>query len=84
MLKEFEKLAKPVGFAPKTTRILTDYLGGRTDRVAWAWQLGSLDEMMQGQEKAMRDPKLTPKFNAWFKKLGTLIEYAGVENWTLR
>ena len=84
LLKEFEKLAKPSGFAPKTTRILTDSLSDRTDRVAWAWEVESLDVMMALEEKAMRDPKQAPKFNAWFAKLGALIDYAEVENWTLR
>ncbi len=84
LLKEFEKMAKPVGFAPKTTRILTDCFSGRTDRVAWAWELDSLETMMKAQEKAMADPKLAPQFGAWFKKLGALIDYAEVENWTLR
>ncbi len=84
LLKEFEKMAKPTGFAPKATRIMTDHLSGRTDRVAWAWEIDSLDAVMAAQQKAMGDPKQGPKFEAWFKKLSLLIDHAEVENWTLQ
>lgn len=83
LLKDFEKMAKPLGFTPKATRIMTDHLSGRTDRVAWAWEIDSLDAIMASQQDAMRDPGLAPKFEAWFRKLSLLIDHADVENWTL-
>ena len=84
LLKEFEKLAKTSGAAPQTTRILTDYHSGRTDRVTWVWEVKSIDAMEASIGKTMADPKLGPKFEAWFKRLSALIDYAEVENWTLR
>lgn len=83
LLKEFEAMAKPTGLAPKTTRILTDYQSGRTDRVAWAWEIDSLDAMMKRMDQTMADPKQGAQFQTWFGKLGQLIEYAEVENWKL-
>lgn len=83
LLKEFEAMAKPTGLAPKTTRILTDHQSGRTDRVAWAWEIESIDGMTAKLDRAMADPKQGTQFDAWFRKLGALINYAEVENWKL-
>ena len=84
LCREFEKAAKRYGLNIKTTRVMTDYMNGRTDRVAWAWEVDSLATIEAGLSKMNSDPKGKAEFDRLFGQLSQLIEYAEVENWSLQ
>jgi len=42
LMKEGSKIMEAAGVEPSKTRILTDYLSGRTDRVVWEIEVASL------------------------------------------
>lgn len=67
------------GLGP-ASRIYTDYMSGRTDRVAWEMDVESLGEL-ERQMAAETDPAQQPEFERWFARLSELIEGATVEHW---
>ena len=69
---------------PFSSRILTDDLTGRSDRVVVEWEMESFSEMTSALEKAMSDPAAQGEMAPWMEKLATLIEYAEGENWVVR
>ena len=66
------------------TRILTDYMSGRTDRVVAEWEVDYPGELEKGMEQAMSNPDALAYFNPWMEKLNGLIHYAEVEHWSVR
>ncbi|MBI3744225.1 MAG: hypothetical protein HY261_08085 [Chloroflexi bacterium] len=84
LCREFEKAARKYGFNIKTTRVMTDYFNGRTDRVAWAWEVDSLAALDAGMNKIMSNSKGKAEFDRLFGQLSQLIDHAEVENWTLQ
>lgn len=60
-------------------RVLSDYMSGRTDRIAYEVETDDLGAY-QAFEQAL-DAQLAAKFEAWFGKVAALIEYAEVETW---
>lgn len=64
-------------------RILTDHQSGRTDRVVAEVEVDSLADMEASVEKTMTDPAMQEKFGSLMGRLGELIEYAEVEQWTV-
>lgn len=65
-------------------RILSDHQSGRTDRVATEIEAESMAELDSMLENTMSDDSAREQFGQVFSRLGALIEYAEVEQWTLR
>ena len=82
-LQEGGKALQQYGVSFKS-RLLTDYMSGRSDRVAVEWEITDLQEMEEGLTKAMANPQAQAFFKTWEGKLTELINYSKVENWTLR
>jgi len=72
------------GGGPVSSRILTDDMTGRSDRVVVEWEMESSSEMGAALEKVMSDPAVQGEMAQWMGKLATLIEYAEGENWVVR
>ena len=66
------------------SRILTDYMSGRTDRVAVEWEAQDLGEIDAAMNRAMTDPQGQAFFGQWFQRLAELIYSAEVEHWSVR
>ncbi|MCH8897689.1 MAG: hypothetical protein IIC33_05285 [Chloroflexi bacterium] len=69
---------------PVTSRILTDDMTGRSDRVAVEWEAESIAVMNAQLESIMSKPESQAEMAPWTEKLATLIEYAEGENWVVR
>ena len=67
-----------------TSRILTDDMTGRSDRVVVEWDVESVSQMNTELEKVMASPEGQQEMAQWMGKLATLIEYAEGENWMIR
>ena len=76
--KTFESLG-----ATFNSRILSDYMSGRTDRIVWETEVDDFASMDAAMEKVMSDPKGQEIMETWFSKLTELIHYAEAENWTI-
>ena len=70
--------------APAISRILTDEMTGRSDRVVAEWDVESISAMIVGMETVMANPEAQGEMSKWMEKLATLIEYAEGENWVVR
>ena len=66
------------------TRIMTDHLTGRSDRVVVEWTLDSMSDMDTMMEKLMADPQAQAEFGPWMEKLNTLIHYSEADSWMVR
>ena len=66
------------------SRILTDDMTGRSDRVVVEWEMESAAEMNAALEKVMSSPETQREMSQWMDKLATMIEYAEGENWAVR
>lgn len=66
------------------TRIMTDYLTGRSDRVAVEWTLESMSDLDSMMEKLHNDPQSQAEFGTWLEKLNGLILYSEAESWMVR
>ena len=66
------------------TRILTDHMTGRSDRVGVEWELDKLEDMDSSMSQLMADPEAAAYFNAWMEKVNSFIHYAEGENWSVR
>lgn len=67
-----------------TSRILTDDMTGRSDRVVVKWEAESIAVMNAQLESIMSKPESQAEMALWMEKLATLIEYAEGENWVVR
>jgi hypothetical protein len=83
LLKDEDKQMRSMGFTMKS-RILTDYLSGRTDRVVHEMEAESMGEIESGFTQAMQDPKAQKFFNDFFAKLTPLIQHAEVDNFRVQ
>ena len=63
-------------------RVLSDYMSGRTDRIAYEVETDDLGAYM-AFEQALGE-QMADKFEAWFGKVAPLIEYAEVETWQVQ
>ena len=82
-LKEGEVALRRYGFDFRT-RLFTDHMSGRSDRVAAEWeaeQFGDFDAFM---ERAFSNPQAQTEMGPWMEKLNSLIHYAEGENWLVR
>lgn len=70
--------------APAASRILTDDMTGRSDRVVVEWDVESTAVISAELETVMADPEAQREMSQWMEKLATLIEYAEGENWVVR
>ena len=66
------------------SRILTDDMTGRSDRVVVEWEMDSIAVMNAELERIMSGPESQAEMAQWMEKLATLIEYAEGENWAVR
>ena len=70
--------------AELTSRILTDDMTGRSDRVVVEWEMESAADMNAALEEVMSNPETQREMSPWMDKLATMIEYAEGENWVVR
>ena len=82
-IREGDRLMAQYGVNLRS-RLLTDHLSGRTDRVVWEVEVDDLNEMEADMGGVAANPEGQAAFGAWFEKLSQLIEYADVENWAIR
>ena len=64
-------------------RVMSDHQSGRTDRVVAEIEVESLGDLDSTLSSMMEDENARAKFEEHFSKLGNLIEYAEVEQWTV-
>ncbi len=64
-------------------RIMSDHQSGRTDRVVSEIEVDSLADLDSMLSSIMEDGNARGEFEKHFSKLGNLIEYAEVEQWTI-
>jgi hypothetical protein len=64
-------------------RVLSDYQSGQTDRVAVEIELESMAQLDDVLGKTMADPDTQKQFADVFSRLGSLIDRAEVEQWTI-
>ena len=64
-------------------RVMSDHQSGRTDRVVAEIEVDSLSELDSMLSSLMEEENARAKFEEHFSKLGNLIEYAEVEQWTI-
>ena len=69
---------------PVISRILTDEMTGRSDRVVIEWDMESIASMNDALDRVMANPEGQAEMSQWVEKLATLIEYAEGENWVVR
>ena len=81
-IKEGHDAFKRYGLTVKT-RVLSDYLSGRTDRVVAEWEADGLADIENGMKMVMGGADAQKFFEGWFKKLTDLIDHAEVESWTV-
>ena len=65
------------------TRILTDYMSGRTDRVVVETEFESMTEFEAAYGKVMSDEATVKEFQAIEARMLPLIDRAEVEHWTI-
>ena len=66
------------------TRILTDHMVGRSDRVVVEWEMDTVGHMDEVMGQLMENPEAAAYFNPWMEKLNSLIHYAEGEIWSIR
>ena len=81
--QEADKAMQKFGVNIKS-RILTDHLSGRSDRVALEWELEDLSEMDAAFEGMMFSPEGRAYFSDWLEKLNGFIHYSEADNWHVR
>lgn len=64
-------------------RVMSDHQSGRTDRVVAEIEVDSLAELDTMLSSLMENEDLRGQFEKHFGKLGSLIEHAEVEQWTI-
>ena len=65
-------------------RVFSDHQSGRTDRVAVEVEVESLAHLEGALERTMSEAGGQARFAAAFERLKGLIDYADVEQWTIR
>jgi hypothetical protein len=78
-MKEFHSILQRHGGPP--SRIYTDLLSGRTDRVVWEFDFDSLGTLESLFWAASQNPDYVKAYEAWFEGLKPLVEGATVEMW---
>ena len=66
------------------TRISTDYLNGRSDRVSVEWEVDDVSQLDSGFDDLMKIPEVAAFMGPWMETLNSLIHYADGENWKVR
>ena len=66
------------------TRVFTDAMTGRSDRVVVEWELENMGDMDTQMAVVMGSPEGASYFAGMMEKLNGLIEYADGEFWTVR
>ena len=82
-LKEGEQALRRYGVGFKT-RMLTDHMTGRSDRVVTEWEADNIGDFNAFMEQAMSNPQAQSEMGPWMEKLNSLIHYAEGENWLVR
>ena len=66
------------------SRILTDHMTGRSDRVVMEWEADDTCPMDAAMNQVMANPEGADFFGGWMEKLNTLIHYSEGELWDVR
>ncbi|MDP6823395.1 MAG: hypothetical protein QF554_08895 [Dehalococcoidia bacterium] len=64
-------------------RVLSDYQSGQTDRVVVEIEVENMAQIDEALGKTMADPNTQKQFADVFSRLGSLIDRAEVEQWTI-
>ena len=70
--------------APFRSRVLTDHLSGRSDRVAVEWEVDNINDLDVFFERAMAEPGAQQAMGPFMEKLNQLVHYSEAESWTIR
>ena len=81
--KEFVAMLEPLGNV-KSSRVLTDHLSGRTDRVVMEIESESIGTIESDMASAMADAALLKRFEDSFGRLTELISKAEVDYWSIQ
>ncbi len=79
----YKQLAHFSGVDVKS-RLLTDYMSGRSDRVVTEDEADDFGAFEKVYSLAMGNPEAQSWFPPWEKKLHEMIHYAEAENFTIR
>ena len=82
-LREGDRMLQGYG-ANFKTRLLTDHMTGRSDRVVAEWEADNVGEFESAVNRAMTNPQAQADMGPWMEKLGSLIDYAEGDNWLVR
>ena len=66
------------------TRVLTDAMTGRSDRLVVEWEMENIGDMDSQLAVVMGNPDGAAFFQGMMDRLNALIEYAEGEFWTVR
>ena len=66
------------------SRVLTDHMTGRSDRVVVEWEVDDIGSMDTALSSIMENPEGAAYFGGWMEKLNDLIHYAEGEFWDVR
>ena len=83
LMKEGDRALQSSGTSLKS-RVLTDYMSGRSDRVVVEWEVEDLASIETAMNAAMAGSGGQEFFTEWADRLNQLIHYAEVESWTVR
>lgn len=80
---EFIELLTSTG-SVRSSRVLTDHLSGRTDRVVLETEVDSLAVIEADMQRLGADGQMAARFEESFSRLVDLIDWADVDYWTPR
>jgi hypothetical protein len=66
------------------SRILTDHMTGRSDRVLVEWEVDDIGSMDAALNQVMENPEGAAFLGGWMEKLNSLIHYFEGEFWDVR
>ena len=82
-LQEGYKLLHQLPGVDLKSRVLSDHMSGRTDRVVTEEEADDLGKIEAAYNQAMSSPEARAWFQPWMEKLTQLIHYAEAENWSV-
>ena len=66
------------------SRVLTDHMTGRSDRVVVEWEVDDIGSMDAALSSIMENPEGAAFFGGWMEKLNDLIHYSEGDFWDVR
>ena len=72
-IKDMEEALSQHGVSFKS-RMMTDYMSGRTDRIVMEWEVDDLKEIESNMDRVMSDPQAQTSFAGQMDKLDSLAK----------